>query len=181
MTNEELYQAFLDGDEECLSLLIGVLGNTLVLYIYGYTKNIEDAEDIMMDAFAYVVTKRPRIRENGFKAYLYKIAKHLATKVVQKRERDFYIELEYMRQLPEEKILLEEAVSTNERNRILHMCMNDLHSDYREALYLVYFEGLTHKETASIMGKREKQVSDLVFRGRKSLKIILEREGLSNA
>ncbi len=180
MTNEELYQEFLDGNEQSLAKLIEELGNALIFYIYGYTNSFEDAEDIMIDAFAYIATKRPVIRHNGFKAYLYKTAKHMAIKTVKKNEKNFYIQLETMDYIEDEKMLISEMVSTNERNDILHACMSELNGDYREALYLVYFEGLSHKEAACVMNKREKQVSDLIYRGRKSLKVKLQREGFSN-
>ena len=32
----------------------------------------------MLDVFAYLFTKKPRIRDGGFKAYLYKAARHMA-------------------------------------------------------------------------------------------------------
>ena len=38
------------------------------------------------------------------------------------------------------RLLLEEIVRTKERNQILHLCMDELNPDYREALYLTYFE-----------------------------------------
>lgn len=42
--------------------------------------------------------------------------------------------------------------------------MDQLNPDYREALYLVYFENMHHAEAAAVMGKSEKQVSDLIYR-----------------
>ncbi len=48
---------------------------------------------------------------------------------------------------------MEEVVSTKERNRILHLCMDELNSDYREALYLTYFEGMSYQQAAEVMGK----------------------------
>lgn len=59
--------------------------------------------------------------------------------------------------------------------------MDRLKPDYREALYLVYFENMHHGEAAKVMKKSEKQVSDLVYRGRKSLKKHLEEKGITNA
>ena len=32
----------------------------------------------MIEAFSYLFTKKPRIRDGGFKAYLYKTARHMA-------------------------------------------------------------------------------------------------------
>ena len=63
---------------------------------------------------------------------------------------------------------MEEAVESAERARILRACMAELHADYREALFLVYFEGLSHAETAAVMGKREKQVADLIYQWKKT-------------
>ena len=74
-----------------------------------------------------------------------------------------------------------EAVQSAERARLLRTCMAELHEDYREALFLVYFEGLSHAETAAVMGKREKQVADLIYRGKIALRKRLEQEGITDA
>ena len=82
---------------------------------------------------------------------------------------------------PEARELVEEAVQSAERARLLRTCMAELHEDYREALFLVYFEGLSHAETAAVMGKREKQVADLIYRGKIALRKRLEQEGITDA
>ena len=43
--------------------------------------DIHEAEELMLDVFAYLFTKKPRIREGGFKAYLYKAARHMALRL----------------------------------------------------------------------------------------------------
>ena len=52
-----------------------------------------------------------------------------------------------------------------------------LKAEYREALYLVYFESMSYREAASVMRKTEQQITSLVYRGKQNLKTILEREG----
>ena len=82
---------------------------------------------------------------------------------------------------PDGKLLVEEVVRTKERNQILHFCMGELNLDYREALYLTYFEGMSYLQAAEVMGKNVKQITNMVYRGKESLRGLLEREGITNA
>ena len=174
-----LYQRFLSGDDSGLQRLMERYGNSLTLYIDGYLHDIHEAEDLMIEAFAYFVAKRPRLRDNGFRAYLYKSARHLALRCLQKKRRKQLFSFDDREQEPESDVLLETLVQTDERNRILWRCMDELAPAYREALYLVYFEGMRHAEAAAVMRKTEKQIADLVYRGRASLRKTLEREGIT--
>ena len=72
-------------------------------------------------------------------------------------------------------------MKTQERNRILRACMGQLPADYREALYLFYLEGLNYKETAAVIGVNRKRVDNLIQRGKKMLKPLLEKEGITDA
>ena len=174
-----LYQRFLSGDDSGLQRLMERYGNSLTLYIDGYLHDIHEAEDLMIEAVAYFVAKRPRLRDNGFRAYLYKSARHLALRCLQKKRRKQLFSFDDLEQEPESDVLLETLVQTDERNRILWRCMDELAPAYREALYLVYFEGMRHAEAAAVMRKTEKQIADLVYRGRASLRKTLEREGIT--
>ena len=174
-----LYQRFLSGDDSGLQRLMERYGNSLTLYIDGYLHDIHEAEDLMIEAFAYFVAKRPRLRDDGFRAYLYKSARHLALRCLQKKRRKQLFSFDDLEQEPESDVLLETLVQTDERNRILWRCMDELAPAYREALYLVYFEGMRHAEAAAVMRKTEKQIADLIYRGRASLRKTLEREGIT--
>lgn len=174
-----LYQRFLSGDDSGLQRLMERYGNSLTLYIDGYLRDIHEAEDLMIEAFAYFVAKRPRLRDDGFRAYLYKSARHLALRCLQKKRRKQIFSFDDLEQEPESDVLLETLVQTDERNRILWRCMDELAPAYREALYLVYFECMRHAEAAAVMRKTEKQIADLVYRGRASLRKTLEREGIT--
>lgn len=180
-SNEQIYQRFLDGDDGCLTLLMERLGDPVTVYAFGYLCNLEDAEDIMIEAFSYLVVKRPRIRDNGLKAYLYKMVRHMALRTKEKRRKEFSVSMDDMVHLADGLAGVEEIVGNQERGQVLRVCMETLPGDYREALYLVYFEGVSHKEAGKIMRKREKQVADLVYRGKKALKLKLEKEGITNA
>ena len=81
-TDEEFYKQYLCGDEAGLEALMKKYGDPLTLYINGYLHDVHEAEDLMIEAFSYLFTKKPRIRDGCFKAYPIKQrgTRHYATK-----------------------------------------------------------------------------------------------------
>ena len=55
--------------------------------------------------------------------------------------------------------------------------MNNLKEEYREVLWLTYFEGMSNKETAEILKKKVHAVEATLSRARAALKKELEKEG----
>ncbi len=179
MTDAELYHRYLDGDESGLSELMKRYGDALTVYIDGYLGDIHEAEDLMIEVFSYLCLKKPRIRDEAFKAYIYKAARHMALRHKSRRRAVF--SLEDLALEPEAETLVEEVVGSAERRSTLRVCMERMHDDYREALYLTYFEGLSYAEAAEVMGRSVKQITNLVYRGKQSLRALLEKEGITNA
>ncbi len=147
----DFYRQYLNGDDAGLEALMEKYGDPLTLYLDGYLHDIHEAEELMLDVFAYLFTKKPRIRDGGFKAYLYKAARHMALR--HKSKRRLMFSLDALTDEPDAQLLAEEVIGTAERNRILHGCMGEMNPDYREVLYLTYFEGMSYEQAAEVMGK----------------------------
>ncbi|MEG2454680.1 MAG: RNA polymerase sigma factor [Oscillospiraceae bacterium] len=179
--DEALFCRFLDGEEDALSTLMDRYGNRLTLYINGIICDLHDAEDLMLEAFARIIFKRPKLVEHGFKPYLFKIGRNLALRYARKNRLHRHFGLEDMVQEAESAELVETVVQSGEQSRILHDCMCKLPPDYREVLYLLYFESLSYGQAAQIMKKSEKQIANLAYRGKVAMKPILEREGITHA
>ena len=177
--DESLYRQYLSGDDEGLNALMKKYGDPLTLYIDGYLHDVHEAEELMLDVFAYLFTKKPRIRDGGFKAYLYKAARHMALRHKSKRKPLF--SLDTLTGEADGRLLAEEVIRTEERNRVLHFCMGEMNPDYREVLYLTYFEDMSYAQAAEVTGKTVKQITNMVYRGKESLRRLLEREGITNA
>ena len=60
---------------------------------------------------------------------------------------------------------------------MVHKAMSRLKPEYRQVLWLCFFEGFSNEEIAQIMGKTKRQVENLVYRSKRSLKILLDKEG----
>ena len=75
VTDDILYRRYLGGDEDSLSALMERHGDKLTLYLDGCLHDLHESEDLMIEVFAYLIAKQPRIRDGGFRAYLYRSAR----------------------------------------------------------------------------------------------------------
>ena len=180
-TDEELFRRFLGGDEGALASLIERCGDSMTVYICARIGDMQEAEDLMLDAFSRVCARKPRFGDGGFRPYLYRTARNLALRYSAKNRLCRHFGFDDMAFEPEGGEPPEHTAQAREQNRLLRLCMDRLNPDYREALYLVYFESLTHDEAAAVMGKGRRQVDNLVCRGKKALRALLESEGITDA
>ena len=55
--------------------------------------------------------------------------------------------------------------------------MKKLKPDHYQVLYLAYFEDMDIENTARIMGKNKRQITNLLYKAKNSLKSIMEKAG----
>lgn len=181
ISDETVYRRYLDGEQNAADLLVEKYGDPLTLYINGYLKDMHEAEDLMIEAFSQIFAKeRPITGEGSFQAYLYKTARNLALRH-RKKHRLRFLRFEELDFEPQSSALADTELSRMERSRQLYAALEKLKAEYREALYLVYFEDMSYRSAAAVMNKSEGQITKLVYRGKQSLKAILEQEGFTYA
>ena len=64
---------------------------------------------------------------------------------------------------------------------MLHICLDRIEPQLKEALWLVYFEEMSYREAADIMGVNTKRIDHLLTRGKRKLREELEKEGVTDA
>lgn len=176
ITDEALYERFWNGEETAADELVRRHGDYLLLFLKSYLKDLHEAEDLMIEAFALMFAKRrPVSGEGSFRAYLYKTARRLAGKSIKKHK--IYLGFEELPFELESEELTETKIFENERNKQLYDALEKIKPEYQEVLYLVYFEDMRYRDVARIMKKSESQVTNLVHRGKQSLKKILGQSG----
>ena len=111
MTDEALYRRYLSGDEDALGELMERYGTKLTLYLDGYLCDLHEAEDLMIEAFAYLIAKSPAIRDDGFRAYLYQSARHMALRLLHKKRARNCFSLDALTEEPEARELVEELTA----------------------------------------------------------------------
>ena len=171
------YRRFLDGDDEAFVEIIRDYKDGLILYLNGYVSNIFVAEDLMEETFVKMVTKKPKFTAKySFKTWLYTIGRHVAVDYLRHRKKMADIPVEDVERHLAEEESVERAYLRQEQKIDLHRAMRKLKDEYRQVLYLTYFEGLTNSETAYAMNKSNRQIENLVYRAKQSLKAQLEKE-----
>lgn len=171
------YQDFFAGNQEALTDIIRDYRDGLLLYLNGIVQNITIAEELTEDVFVKLVMKRPRFSaESSFKTWLYAIGRNLAISYI-RRQKHIHISLENCPELTDDEKNLERQYIQKEQKIILHNAMKALKPEYRQVLWLIYFEGFSQKETARIMGKTVHNVETLAYRARQALKVKLLEEG----
>lgn len=180
-SDDELYSLYLAGDVSAADQLTVRYVGRLILYVDALIHDIRDAEDIVIETFAAIMTKRPAIREGGFQAYLYKAARNRAIRfdTVRRRLRVFSADEEAAKQMltvrPEDEFI------RDERRQAVQHCLNRIDPECREALWLTFFEGLNYREAAAVMGVNTKKVDNLLTKGKRSMRAELEKEGITRA
>lgn len=180
-SDSELYKLFLSGNQSAYDELMLRHGDSLTVYLNGYLHNWQDSEDLMIDAFARIMVKRPAIREGGFKVYLYKTARNLATRFHFYRAKNKVFSLDDLENDPDEGEPLEKVFQEKENNRILYLCLERIDPELKEALYLIYFENMTYEEASNVMKVSRKRIDKLLQRGKKCMREELGKEGITNA
>ena len=169
------YRRFINGDENGLNEIVEMYGDNLLFFINSFVKNIYLAEDIMEDTFMELIVHKHFFRgESSFKTYLFRIGRNKALNAIKKNKVLISLETEV-----EDNTKLEDFVIKNEKNRHIKNALTRINGMYAQVLHLLYFEDMSYEEIGKVLKKTTKQVKNLAYRARNSLKEILEKEGFS--
>ena len=173
------YRRFLEGDDDGIVQIIKDHKDGLMLYLNSFVQNIHLAEDLTEDTFVKLIARRPRFYgKSTFKTWLYSIGRNVALDYLRKSSKMPTVSTDEVQLLIDDERDITRNYLRTERKCQVHKAMKQLNDAYRQVLYLVYFEDFQNTQVASIMGKSKKQVENLVYRAKLSLKSELEKEGI---
>jgi len=174
------YHRFLDGDESGFAELIKMYARGLTFFVNGYVGNITVSEDIMEDTFCDLALHRHRFKgKSSFKTYLFSIARNKAVDYIRRNSKVSPMSEEELNRQSDETAELENTVITDERNSQINHALKSINTDYRMVLHLIFFEDVTYEQASLILHKSGKQMHDLVYRAKQSLKAAMEKEGFT--
>ena len=172
------YRRFLEGDDNGFVSIIDEYMDGLLFYLNSLVGDIHIAEDLTEDTFVKIITKKTRfLGKSTFKTWLYSIGRNTAVDYLKKKSKYNLVALQDCVQVSDDEISLELSYIREERKIIVHRALKRLKPEYRQIIWLIYFEGFNNKEASVIMRKSIHNIETLVYRARRSLKSELEKEG----
>lgn len=172
------YRRFLDGDDNGIIEIIRDYKDGLTLFLNRYVDNIHVAEDLTEDTFFKLVSRKPRYTEkSSFKTWLYTIGRNVALSYLRRHSRITQVSDEELVLIQSDEESLEQSYLREERKILVHRSLSKLKPDYAQVLYLKFFEEQSNEDIGRILHKSRRQVENLVYQAKKSLKSQLEQEG----
>ena len=176
-TGRENYRRFIDGDDAGFVEIVREYKDCLTLYINSYVSNIFVAEDLMEETFFKLITKRPRFNEkSSFKTWIYAVARNIALDYLRKN-KNIIVPIQDHENLLIEELTVEQQYLIKEQKISLYNAMKNLSFEYRQVLFLTFFEDFSNEQSATVMKKNKRQIENLLYRAKQSLKNHLEKEG----
>ncbi|HCD53595.1 MAG TPA: RNA polymerase subunit sigma-24 [Balneolaceae bacterium] len=182
-SDEDLMEYFQNGNEIAFNELVYRYNDRLHNFLYRYTQNHQDCEDLVQETFLRVhKSKQSYERIAKFSTWMYTIALNLAKSMYKKKQRmhkvsihkddsdpdDFEMKLEDHNILPDQE--LHQKLSLEQ----LEKALMALPADFREVVILRDLQQMTYEEISEKTGIAMGTVKSRINRGRAQIKHLIE-------
>ncbi len=176
--NHALLAALRAGDDSALDRLIARWEQPLFAFAWRYTRNAADAQDAVAEVFARLYHKREGLRaDTNLSAWLFTALANLCHNQHRWKQRHPSVSLDELQAgrhapFPEPSgsdRAPDAAVEHDEALGHLSAALDRLPHDLKTALLLYYFERLSYREIAAIVGCSERGVETRLYRARRRL------------
>ena len=172
----QLVQRMISDDREAFDCLMKQYYPKTLRMAYLISGNYADSEDIVQETFVLCYLNRRRIKEpEYFERWLYKTLTREAWRICRKRKREQPVDEVFGEDAPGSSSVLEEVMDAA-RDRELYCAVKNLPEKQRTVVVLYYFNQLSSKEIAKVMGCMEGTVKSRLYTARNNLKQVLMDE-----
>ncbi len=167
-SSEELMLGVCEGDLDAFEQIVLRHQAEAWRVAYRYTSDAAEAEDLAQNAFLKVLDAAPRYKPTAtFRTYFFRILTRLCIDHGRKKRP---ILTEVLPDIADGSPSPSQQASQAEREILIQTALDALPADYRMAVVLRYFEGLSGAEMAAAMGRSVKAVERLLARAKAILK-----------
>jgi len=181
-TDRSLIDAHCQGDPRAFAELVRRYGDSLLGYLTRMSGNREQAEDFFQETFKRVHEKAHTLRSNQFKSWLFTIATRVAMDGLRRRRRLRAISLNQKFDcnddnsedlgavaVTDDRCNPSEEVIKTEQKEQVRQAIGALPSEQRATLVLAYYQQLSYREVAEVLGCSIGTVKTQMYRALKTL------------
>ena len=119
----ELYNDFLNGNNDSFNIIIQRYRKQLISFIYKYINNIDIAEDLAQDSFLYmIINKKEYDFKYSLKTYLYTIAKCRAINFLKRSKKIITFDESYMLDMETEENIDDNLIMQEKSKKGISNC-----------------------------------------------------------
>lgn len=175
--DQHYIDAVINGDSKAFAVLIDRYKHMVFTLAMKILKNNEEAEEVSQDVFVKVYQVLQTFKgDSKFSTWVYKIAYYRSLDYLKKQKRNLNtssIDTEVEYHLPSIENTLD-RLEAEERKKTIKRAIDGLPENDAVVITLHYFEELSLKEIADIMGIEANTVKVRLFRSRKRLAELLK-------
>lgn len=175
LDDELLIEQIVKGSHEAFAALVNRYSNRFYRIAYRLVSNKGDAEDIVQEAFLKV-WNRPQLWNPGkhvkFTTWFYKVVINLCLDHNKKKKP---LPMPEDVELVDKRLGQDVLLDIHQKQALLDSFIQELPERQQLALNLCFYEGLTNKEAAEIIGVEVKALQSLIMRAKTTLKDQVKR------
>jgi len=170
LDDESLICQIQKGSHEAFAILVNRHSNRFYRIAYRLVFSKDDAEDIVQEAFLKL-WNRPNLWDPGkrakFTTWFYRVVINLGLDLRKKKK---LINLPEALESPDENSGADVLFDMHQKQALLEQFIHELPERQQLAVNLCFYEGLSNREAARIIGVKVKALQSLVMRAKTTLK-----------
>lgn len=181
-TDQEIWKAFSKGNEAAFNYIYRIYAPALFQYGGQFSKDEANLQDCIQNIFIDLRRKRGSLSEvNSIRAYLFKTMQREVIRSINREKGSVYSTRElderfFPIEVCHETKLIQQEYDQEKKKRI-ETAMNQLTVRQRQAVLLLYEEGMSYKEIAEVMEFNEvKSARKIIYRALASLKVLIKEQ-----
>lgn len=177
-SDEILMGRIKSGDHAAFAVLVRRHTDRFYAAAYRLCGRADEAEDIVQDAFLKLWNK-PDVydpaRGAKFTTWFYRVVTNLTLDRMRRHKKQHGSDV--LELMPDKSAGADEVMVTTEEQKSLEAAIRALPERQRVALNLCFYEGLSNKEAADILGVGVKGLESLLMRAKAGVRDALTRQG----
>jgi len=171
-------------DKEIVGELFKRYTRFVFLVSLKYLKNEDETKDALMQIFEKLFDDLLNHKIENFKSWLYMVTRNHCLMILRKKQSDLKKNQEFKKDTEnfmenDYNLHLKENEAKELKANTVQNAVNQLNKEQKECIALFYFEEKSYADIARLTGYTEKKVKSYIQNGKRNLKNILSKEGLT--